>query len=102
MTVRRADDKTYTLLDNATATGSAVTISGGQYALFIEGTWSSASAALEVKSPKGTWVAHTAITSAVTATANLSRAPIDLPSGEVRIAITGSPSAMYAYLVGLG
>lgn len=102
MTVRRADDKAYTLLDNATATGDGVVISGGQYNFSIEGTWSSATATLQVKSPKGTWVAHTAITSAVTATANLSRAPIDLPAGEVRVAITGSPSAMYAYLVGLG
>ncbi|CAB5144863.1 hypothetical protein UFOVP147_36 [uncultured Caudovirales phage] len=104
MTIRRADDNAYTLLSNGTATGSAVAVRGGEYIFMAEGTVAGATIALQVQSPNGTWspvlifagsaVSFTALPNAQTG--------IDLPAGNVRVAITGTPTGVYAYLVGLG
>ncbi len=106
MTVRRADDNQYVLLSNGSATGSAVAIKGGQYMFQAEGTVGGATVALQVQTPNGTWPTVTAMQSnaAVQSTAlPYAAAPIELPAGQARVAITGgTPSAIYAYLVGLG
>ena len=38
MPTRRADDNRYTLASNASATGAAVPIKGGEYVLFVNST----------------------------------------------------------------
>ena len=104
MPTRRADDLAYTLASNANASGSAVAIKGGQYMFMVEGTIGGSTVTLQIKTPNGTWANVTAYDSAVSATAlPYADTPIDLPSGDVRVALTGgTPSAIYAYLVGLG
>jgi hypothetical protein len=105
MSVRRADDNAYTLAANVAATGAAVAIKGGQYTFMAEGTVGGATVFLQGQSPNGTWspvlifagsaVSFTALPNAQTG--------IDLPAGNVRFAVTGgAPSALYAYLIGLG
>ncbi|CAB5178483.1 hypothetical protein UFOVP158_4 [uncultured Caudovirales phage] len=105
MPIRRGDDNAYTLLSAGSATGSAVAIRGGEYSFHVEGTISGATASLQVQSPNGTWATVSVFSnSAVSATAlPYAQTGIDLPAGSVRIALTGgTPSAIYAYLVGLG
>lgn len=104
MPTRRADDSAYTLASNASATGSAVAIKGGQYMFMAEGTVGGATVTLQVRAPSGTWSNVTSYDTAVSATAlPYADSPIDLPAGDVRVALTGgTPSAIFAYLVGLG
>lgn len=105
MSNRRADDIVYTLLANGSATGSAVAIKGGEYMFHAEGTVGGATLALQIQSPNGTWATITVFSNSPISTTALPYAQtgIDLPAGNVRIAITGgAPSAIYAYLTGLG
>lgn len=105
MSVRRADDVRYDLLINGSATGSGVLIKGGEYIFMVDGTAGGATFSLQIQLPNGTWsdinvysgskVSYTTLPSAQTG--------IDLPGGSVRVAVTGgTPSGIYAYLVGLG
>jgi hypothetical protein len=105
MPIRKCDSQSYTLLSNGSATGSAVQIPGGEYHFMAEGTISGATATLQMQSPNGTWSTVSIFAgSAVSATVlPFSQAGISLPAGNVRIALTGgTPSAIYAYLVGVG
>jgi uncharacterized protein YdgA (DUF945 family) len=105
MPIRRADDIAYTLLSNGSATGSAVDIRGGQYLFQVEGTASGGTFTLQFKSMNGTWGTVSIFAgSAVSATVlPLTQTGIDLPAGQVRIGISGgTPSAIYAYLIGMG
>lgn len=104
MPIRRADDTAYTLASNASATGSAVAIKGGQYIFLVEGTVSGSTVTLQIKTPNDTWVDVTFYGVDVSATVlPYAETEIALPAGEVRVALTGgTPSAIYAYLVGLG
>ena len=104
MPIRRADDTAYTLLSNGTATGAAVAVKGGEYIFMAEGTVAGATIALQLQSPNGAWspvlifagsaVSFTALPNAQTG--------IGLPAGNVRVFISGSPTGVYAYLIGLG
>lgn len=104
MPIRRADDTSYTLLSNGTATGAAVAVKGGEYIFMAEGTVAGATIALQLQSPNGAWspvlifagsaVSFTALPNAQTG--------VDLPAGNVRVFISGSPTGVYAYLIGLG
>jgi hypothetical protein len=105
MPIRRADDVSYTLASNVSATGSAVAIKGGEYLFSAEGTVGGSTISLQVQSPNGTWsdVLIFAGSAVKSTTLPFAQTQIDLPAGNVRMAATGgSPSALYAYLVGLG
>ena len=105
MTIRRADDNRYTLLNNASATGAGVNIRGGEYKFFVNGTPAGATVSLQVQMPNGTWTGVNVFSgSTVQATAlPYSQTSIDLPAGNVRCALTGgAPTGINAFLVGLG
>lgn len=105
MPLRRADDLTYTLLSNGSATGAAVQIKGGEYMFFVEGTISGATVSLQVQAPSGNWVDVQVFTGSVVKFTVLpgNQTAIDLPAGNVRCALTGgTPSGIFAYLQGLG
>lgn len=107
MTIRRADDEVYVLGTNLTTTGNAVQIRGGTYIFYVSGTPGAATAfSLEILNPSGTWSRIQIFTgSIVTFTAaNLPMAQtgIEIPPGNVRIAITGTATSITAHLIGLG
>lgn len=105
MSIRRSDDSRYTLLSNASTTGSAVTIRGGQYTFSAEGTPGGATIALQVQSPNGTWSTVNVFgNSPVSATVlPYDQTAIDLPAGNVRGSIIGGAGvSVTANLVGLG
>ena len=102
---RRADDSAYTLLSNGSASGSGVPVKGGEYIVYFDGTLSGATVSLQTQAPNGTWMdveVYTANPVRYTSTPR-SQTGIDLPACNVRCALTGgSPSGVYAYLIGLG
>jgi hypothetical protein len=105
MTIRRADDNAYTLLSNGTATGAAVSIKGGEYIFTAEGTVNGATVALQIQSVNGTWMTVQVFNASAVQTTVLpyAQTAVDLPAGYARVSITGGPpSAVYAYLIGLG
>ena len=108
MTVRRADDNRYVLGEALTATGDPVDIKGGIYIWYIEGTAGSATDfRLEIQTPNGTWARFRSINNNVVTVAAadmpLSKSPLYLPPGKVRIAVIGGAATSIAsYLVGLG
>jgi hypothetical protein len=105
MSTRRADDNTYTLLSNASATGSSVTVRGGEYLFTVEGTATGATIALQVQTPNGTWSTVSIFNNSAVSSSSLpyAQTSVDLPAGAVRALVSGgSPSALYSYLVGLG
>lgn len=104
MPVRRADDRAYILAANVSATGNAVPIPGGEYSFFVEGTPNGATVALQVQAPSGSWATVSIFGGAAVSFATLpaSQTGIDLPAGNVRLYVSGAPSGVYAYLVGLG
>jgi hypothetical protein len=105
MAIRRADDTAYTLLTGGSATGSAVAVKGGQYHFQADGTVGGSTISLQVQSPSGVWsdvqIFAASLVKFTTLPAN--QTGIDLPACNVRCACTGgTPSAINAYLVGLG
>lgn len=105
MPVRRAADNQHTLLSNGSATGAAVQLNGGEYILTIEGTAGGATFSLQVLTANGTWAPVSIFNNSPVSTTTLpfAQTNIDLPAGQVRLAITGgTPSGIFAYLVGLG
>lgn len=105
MPLRRADDSLYTLATNASATGGSVAIKGGEYIFMVEGTAAGATASLQIQTPNGTWAPIAIYSGSVVQSATLpySQTNVDLPPGNVRLALTsGTPSAVYAYLIGMG
>lgn len=105
MASRRADDIAYTLLSNASATGSAVQIKGGEYMFTAEGTAGGSTISLQIQTPNGAWVDVQVFTGSIVKFTTLpaNQTAIDLPAGNVRCACTGgTPSGIYAYLIGLG
>lgn len=105
MPLRRADDTTYALLVNGSATGTEVSIKGGEYMVFFDGTIGGATVSLQVQSPSGQYIDVEAFTNAPVRYTSLPRSQtgLDLPAGNVRCALNGgTPSGVNAYLVGLG
>ena len=105
MTVRRSDDRQYVLASNASATGSAVAIPGGEYHFLVDGTPAGATVSLQIQIPTGTWTDVQVFTGSVVKFTTLpaNQSGIDLPACNVRMASTGgTPSGLNAYLVGLG
>lgn len=105
MPIRRADDTSYTLGTNISATGSAIAIKGGEYMFTVEGTAAGTTASLQVQSLNGNWSDISVYSGSVVKSTTLPyvQTGVSLPSGNVRVALTsGTPSAVYAYLVGEG
>lgn len=105
MPIRRADDNSYTLASNLSATGSAMAIKGGEYMFTAEGTVGGATISLQFQTPNGTWSDVSIFANSVvkSTTLPLVQTQVDLPAGNVRMAATGgAPSGLYSYLVGLG
>jgi hypothetical protein len=108
MTVKRADDEAYVLGTNLTATGNAVKIRGGMYMFYVSGTVGAATdIRLEILTPSGVWSRLQIYTgSIVSFTASqipMAQTGIELPPGDVRVAIVGgAATAITSQLVGLG
>lgn len=106
MTVRRADDISYTLGTGLSATGAAVSIKGGEYCFFASGTVGGSTISLQMLSPNGTDWADVQVFSASAVKSTVLpfvQTQVDLPAGQVRVACTGgTPTGVAAYLVGLG
>lgn len=86
------------LLSNASATGSYVDVVGGRYIWACEATWSSATAQLQAKGPNGTAIDIVG----ASMTANNFIEVMIADGSQVRVAITGSPSAVYSSLTSVG
>lgn len=86
------------LLENASATGSAVEWPGGEGVFECEGTWSGATATLQFRTANGTWVA---VGTDTTMSSNGAAGFILHPCW-IRVSISGSPSAMYAAVTRTG
>lgn len=102
---RRSDATAYTLLSNASATGSDVSIPGGEYHFMVEGSVGASTVSLQIKTPNGSYTDVQVFTGSVVKFTALpgNQSGIALPACTVRCALTGgTPSAIYAYLVGLG
>jgi hypothetical protein len=107
MTLRRADDEAYVLGIGLTATGNAVKIRGGTYIFYVSGTAGGGTDfRLEILNPAGVWSRVQVFTGSVVsfAAANIpiAQTGIELPPGDVRIAIVGGAGSINAYLIGLG
>lgn len=83
------------LIENGTSTGSAFTWPGGKGNFFVEGTFNGATVKLQYQTPNGTWVD---LGSAVSMTAN-GQGEFSFPAGQVRAAVDGSPTGVYAYAI---
>jgi len=105
MSTRRCDSNKYTLASNLSATGPSVMIPGGEYFFSAEGVAGGSTISLQIQSLNGTWgdVAMFTGSAVKTVTLPFSQTGIDLPAGNIRMAVTGgAPSALYASLVGIG
>ena len=105
MPIRRADDTTYTILSNASATGPATAIRGGEYLFTCEGTVGTSTISLQVQTPNGTWTDVQVFTGGVVKFTALpgNQTGIALPASNVRVACTGgTPTGIYGHLIGLG
>jgi hypothetical protein len=82
------------LIDNANATGAAMTWRGGRGSFLVHAdTWNSATVKLQFLGPDHvTWIdAGSETTLAADGGGNF-----ELPAGQLRAAVTGSPTAVYA------
>lgn len=103
--MRRADDNSYKLLSNASTTGAAVSIRGGQYSFMADGTPGGATIALQIQTASGTWSTVAIYNNSLVSTTTLpyDQAAIDLPACNIRASIAGgSGVSVNANLVGLG
>lgn len=82
------------LLDNASATGSAVIWGGGRGVFTASGTFGGATVSLEALGPDGATYVSMAGVPALTNNGSVS---FEHPPGKIRAAVTGgAPSALYA------
>ena len=108
MPIRRADDNVYSLGTGLTATGQAVSIRGGSYWFQVSGTPGAATAfQLELQTPNGSWsraqVFSGSVVSFPAANLPISQTSVDLPPGNVRLAVIGgTATSVTASLIGLG
>ena len=106
MPVNRCDPLAYNLGSNLSDTGAAVAIPGGEYMFWAEGTPAGATTSLQFQAPfTTTWIDVQVFNGSPVKSATLpfSQTAIDLPAGNVRVAITGGTiTGLYASLIGLG
>lgn len=86
------------LLTNASTTGSYAEVVGGRYIWAAEGTFSSATLQLQSKGPNGTAIDI----AGASLTANGFIEVMIADGSQVRVLVTGSPSAMYSSLTSVG
>jgi len=102
---RRADDQSYTLMSNASATGAAVSVLGGEYMLLFDATSNTGTVVLQVLSPSGTWIPVSVFSGSLVQTTGtlLGQCTVELGACTVRMAlVSGSLTAGNCYLVGVG
>lgn len=105
MPVTRRDDRQYSLAVNATATGAAVSIPGGEYAFTLDALTNTGSVQLQMQTPSGAWLPVSLFANNLVATSNtgLVQTAIDLPACNVRVAVaSGAVTGLNASLIGLG
>lgn len=106
MPSRRADDTVYSLASNASATGSAVAVKGGEYCFTADGTAGGSTISLQMQVPgTNNWADVQVFSASAVKTTTLPfvQTQVDLPACNVRMAATGgTPSGLFATLVGLG
>lgn len=102
----RADALVYTLGTALSASGGAVPIRGGRYMFMADGTVGGATVALQIQCPDGTWSTVGAVGGNAVIQATVlpyTVTPVDLPAGNVQVAITGGTGvAVNAWLAGIG
>lgn len=104
----RSDGLLYTLLTNASATGAAVHVRGGTYMWLMDGAAGGATFQLQIQLPvTGTWTVVSNLPVAAGAMTSTTLpdivTPLSLPDGNYRLQVSGgSPSGVYAWLMGLG
>lgn len=106
MSIKRGDDKWYQILTNATATGTAFTVPGGEYSFGVSGTWTgTVTVALQMQLPDGNWGGVQVFNaSPVAFTAPGVQVQIDLPACVIRAALSAAPTtgSINCYLIGQG
>lgn len=107
MPILRGDSNAYTLLNNISAAGAGATVQipGGEYIFLASGTIGASTLQLEVETPTGAFVTVQVFTGSLVRFTALpaSQTAIALPAGRVRANLVGgTPSAVFAHLVGLG
>ncbi len=111
MPIVRRDDQAYTLATNASSTatgvnsGNGISVPGGEYMFFVEGTIGASTLSLQMRSPNGTWSDIQIFSGAIVKFTVLpgNQTGINLPAGIVRVAATGgTPSGLYSFLIGCG
>ena len=104
MPTRRADDNRYTLATNASATGAAVSIKGGEYVLFVNSATNLGNISLQAQSPSGAWIDIQVFAGSFVRTTLTTLCMVDLmlPACNVRIAADAAVTGMNAFLVGAG
>ena len=105
MPVSKLDYNTYTLLSGGSATGAAVSITGGEYEFHMDAASNTGTLSLQRKLVSGAWADVQVFSGSFvrTTTNSMCQVQIDLGAGDVRIAITGGTcSGVNAYLQGVG
>jgi hypothetical protein len=102
----RADSQVYSLGAALSASGSGVSVRGGEYMFLANGTVGGSTVSLQIQQPDGSWcdvgaLAGNAIVKSTTLPYTVS--PVVLPACVVRAAITGgSGVSLNAWLAGIG
>ena len=88
----------YTLLSNASATGSSVQVLRGKYQFHMRGTFGGTTATLQYSEDNSTWTTLDSL-AVFTVAGNVG---VYVADGYVRALVAGgSPSGLYAFLMGL-
>lgn len=102
---RRADDQSYTLMLNASATGAEVSVPGGEYMLLFDAASNTGTTVLQIKSPSGAWIPVSVFSGSLVQTTGtlLGQCTVELGACTVRMAqVSGTLTGGNAYLVGVG
>lgn len=88
------------LLDNASATGAAISVAPGRYCYAVDGTFGGATVTLKLLGPDGSSYISVGADAALTAEGAVI---VELPACDVRAEVSGgSPSGLYASLERVG
>lgn len=87
------------LLANGSATGNAVVWQGGRGTLYVDGTFNGGTVKLQQQMPIGSTATWLDVGTEVTLTA-AGLANFELPPGPIRAFVSGSPSGVYATVIG--
>lgn len=99
-----ADRQFYALATNASANGASVALRGGNYLFMAEGTVGGSTISLQIQNPNGNWCDISVMAGYVVKSTTLPfvQTSIELPPGNVRMAITGgAATGVNAWLSGI-